>query len=155
MAEQGFTLTSPAFAPDGLLPVAITCDGDDQSPPLSWMHAPREAKSFALIVDDPDAPNGRFTHWILFDIPADANEIPSNASDLGVAGRNDFQRVGYGGPCPPPNHGEHRYYFRLFALDIDKLDVPASAPRAEVEKAMQGHILEQATLMGRFERTTG
>lgn len=155
MAEQGFTLTSPAFIPDGAIPTALSCDGQNRSPELNWMHPPDGTRSFVLIADDPDAPSGTFTHWVLFDIPGNAQQLPSDASGVGVSGRNDFQEVGYGGPCPPPNHGEHRYYFRLYAVDVESMDLPEGATRDEVEKKMQGHVLDQAELMGRFERTTG
>lgn len=155
MSEQGFTLTSPSFVPDGLISATFTCDGENTSPELKWIHAPDGTRSFALIVDDPDAPNGTFTHWVLFDIPADTKHLRGEVSDIGVKGRNDFQQVGYGGPCPPPNHGQHRYYFRLYALDVDSLQLPAGASRPEVETAIEGHILDQAELMGRYERTTG
>lgn len=155
MAEQGFTLTSPAFVPDGIIPAVFTCDGENTSPELKWMHPPDGTRSFALILDDPDAPNGTFTHWVLFDISNHLSSLPAGLKDIGVSGRNDFHHEGYGGPCPPPNHGEHRYYFRLFALDVGSLDQKPGAPRAEVESAMEGHILEQAELMGRYQRTTG
>lgn len=155
MSEKGFTLTSPAFVPDGIIPAAFTCDGENTSPELQWMHAPDGARSFVLIVDDPDAPNGTFTHWVLFDIPADTTHLRGEVSGVGVKGRNDFHQVGYGGPCPPPNHGQHRYYFRLYALKVESLQLPAGASRPEVETAVKGHILDQAELMGRYERTTG
>lgn len=154
MAEQGFTLSSPTFVPDSLIPGMFTCDGENKSPELEWMHAPEGTKSFALIVDDPDAPNGTFTHWVLFNIPADTSKLPTAAGDLGIAGRNDFQQDGYGGPCPPPNHGQHRYFFRLFALDVESLPCGQGAGRDDVERAMKGHVLEQTELMGRYERTT-
>lgn len=155
MTEHGFTLTSSAFTADGAIPATFTCDGEDTSPELKWLHPPDATRSFALIVDDPDAPNGTFTHWVLFDIPSDAQSLPSGASNIGVDGRNDFQKDGYGGPCPPPNHGQHRYFFKLFALDIESLNLSAGALRQEVEEAMEGHILERTELMGRYERTAG
>jgi len=111
--------------------------------------------SFALIVEDPDAPNGTFTHWVLFDIPGETRELPEGVSGIGVGGRNDFQHDHYGGPCPPPNHGAHRYYFRLSALDIESLGLKAGARRSEVEEKMQGHMLAETQLMGQFKRTTG
>lgn len=154
MAEQGFTLTSSSVPTDGVIPAVFTCDGDNVSPDLTWMHPPEQTRSFALIVDDPDAPNGTFTHWVLFDIPAETKELPLGVTGVGVDGRNDFQQDRYGGPCPPPNHGKHRYYFRLYALDAETLKLQPGAPRAEVEAAMQDHILDQAELMGRYERTT-
>ncbi len=155
MSEQGFTLTSPAFIPDGIMPTAFTCDGENTSPALQWIHAPQNTRSYVLIADDPDAPGGTFTHWALFDIPGDAKDLPGEVNGVGVKGRNDFQQVGYGGPCPPPNHGQHRYYFRLYALDVESLQLPAGASRDQVEKKIKGHILDQTELMGRYERTTG
>ncbi len=112
-------------------------------------------RSFALIVDDPDAPSGVFIHWILFNIPGETNRLPPKVTDVGDNGRNDFQYDGYGGPCPPPNHGQHRYYFRLFALDVGKLQLQAGATRAELENSMHGHILGETEVMARYERTTG
>jgi Raf kinase inhibitor-like YbhB/YbcL family protein len=155
MAEQGFTLTSPAFAPDGNIPAECTCDGDNESPELKWIHPPEETRSFALFVEDLDAPRGTLTHWVLYDVPSDAESIPRAKPHRGIDGRNDFGHVGYGGPCPPPNHGKHRYYFKLFALDVDSLNLEEGASRAAVEAAMEGHTLGKTELMGRFERTTG
>jgi Raf kinase inhibitor-like YbhB/YbcL family protein len=152
MAEQGFTLTSPDFANGEMIPRQFTGDGEDKSPELKWIHAPEGTRSFALIVDDPDAPNGTFTHWVLFDIPAEAQFLPQGVPKMGVGGRNDFQHDRYGGPMPPPHHGVHRYYFKLYALDIESLNLPQGAKREEVENAMEGHILDQVELMGRFER---
>jgi Raf kinase inhibitor-like YbhB/YbcL family protein len=155
MSEQGFTLTSPVLVSDGLFPASHTCEGDNTPPPLEWLHPPEETQSFALILDDPDAPSGTFTHWVLFDIPGTAQQLPHNGETPGISGRNDFQQDGYGGPCPPPNHGQHRYYFHLFALDVESLGLSLGVRRREVEYAMQGHVLDQTTLMGRFERRTG
>lgn len=155
MAEQGFTLTSPAFQADAVIPQAYTCDGDNKSPELNWIHPPNGTQSFVLILEDPDAPNGTFTHWVLFDIPAQRNKIPEGGNGVGVGALNDFQHDHYGGPCPPPNHGDHRYYFRLYALDVESLGLEAGVKREEVEKAMQGHVIEEIELMGRFQRTTG
>lgn len=155
MSEQGFTLTSPAFVADGTIPAAFTCDGENTSPELNWMHPPENTRSFVLIVDDPDAPRGTFTHWVLFDIPAGTKHLPGEVSGIGVKGRNDFQQVGYGGPCPPTAYGQRRYHFRLFALDVETLRLRAGASRDEVEAAVQGHTLGQTELMGRYERTTG
>ncbi len=154
MGEQGFTLTSPDFGTDSPIPRKLTCDGANNSPALEWMHPPKGTQSFALIVDDPDAPDGTFTHWVLFDIPADAAGIPTGGK-IGTSGRNDFQQEGYGGPCPPPNHGDHRYFFKLFALDVESLDLDPGARKPEVENAMKGHILDQTELMGRYRRDPG
>jgi len=150
MGEQGFTLSCDAFRYGQNIPNTFTCDGANQTPKLRWMHAPEGTKSFALIVDDPDAPDGTFTHWVQFNIPGSASELPDDR--LGMSGKNDFQQDGYGGPCPPPNHGEHRYFFRLFALDTESLDIGPGAKREELEKAIDGHVLEQAEIMGRYER---
>jgi Raf kinase inhibitor-like YbhB/YbcL family protein len=145
------TLTSPSFERDGLIAAHNTCDGRNVSPELRWTAVPDGTRSFALIVDDPDAPSGTFTHWVLFDIPGDARSLAEGA-DVGVAGRNDFQQSGYGGPCPPPRHGQHRYYFRLYALDVAGLGLPEGAPREELESTMEGHVLAESELMGRFSR---
>lgn len=153
MAEQGFTLTSPAFAHNDTIPLVHTCDGENSQPVLGWMHAPSGTKSFALIMTDPDAPAGTFTHWVLFDIPANSARLAG--SEAGVGGRNDFQHDHYGGPCPPPKHGQHRYFFRLYALDVESLGLPAGAKRAQVEAAMEGHILGTAELIGRYAHKTG
>jgi hypothetical protein len=111
---------------------------------------PVGVRSFALIMDDPDAPSGTFTHWIQWDIPAETRSLAGASS--GVAGVNDFHGAGYGGPCPPPNHGTHRYYFRLYALDVDTLDLPPESGRARLEEAMAGHVVAEDALMGRFQR---
>lgn len=152
MAAQGFTLTSPDFTNGTMIPTQFTCDGEDKSPELRWIQPPEGTLSFALIVDDPDAPDGTFTHWLLFDIPAEAKLIPAGPPKMGIAGRNDFQHLGYGGPCPPAHHGVHRYYFKLYALDVETLNLEAGAKREEIEQSMEGHILSTAELMGRFER---
>lgn len=152
MAEQGFTLSSTAFANGEDIPVTFTCDGDDISPPLEWMNPPAGTRSYALVVEDPDAPDGTFTHWILFNLPAEMSSLPESANGLGVGGRNDFEEEGYGGPCPPPNHGDHRYYFRLHALDVESLDLAEHATREDFDNAVAGHVLGTAELMGRFRR---
>jgi Raf kinase inhibitor-like YbhB/YbcL family protein len=145
------TLTSPSFTPGGLISAAHTCDGLNISPEIRWTAVPEEAKSFALIVDDPDAPGGKFTHWVLFDIPGSARELPEGAA-VGVPGRNDFQQIGYGGPCPPPKHGEHRYFFKLYALKTASLGLSEGVSRKDLEAAMEPHVLEHAELMGRYGR---
>jgi hypothetical protein len=149
-------LKTTAFSPGGTIPKKFTCDGPDLSPALSWSNPPAGVESFALLVDDPDAPVGTWVHWVLFDLPATARELPEGVSATeqleGGArqGRNDFRKIGYGGPCPPPG-GPHRYYFRLYALNT-KLNLKAGATKADVEKAMAGHIQAQAELMGRYGR---
>ena len=148
-------LSSSSFAEGATIPVKHTCDGADRSPPLRWEDAP-QAQSFVLIVDDPDAPGGTFTHWVLYDIPGTQRELPeglANVSALGTSGTNDFARMGYGGPCPPRGGGAHRYVFTLAALDIATLTLAPGAARRAVEDAMRGHVVGQAQLIGRYTRT--
>jgi Raf kinase inhibitor-like YbhB/YbcL family protein len=149
-------LTTSAFPAEGTIPKKFTCDGPDVSPPLAWSGAPPGTQSFALIMDDPDAPVGTWVHWVLYDLPANAKELAEGVakqeqlSNGARQGRNDFRKIGYGGPCPPPGK-PHRYFFKLYALD-KKLDLKAGASKAEAESAMKGHILAQGELMGRFGR---
>lgn len=151
---MSFALKTDAFA--GVIPKKFTCDGADVSPALSWNDAPAGAQSFTLIADDPDAPVGTWTHWIIWNIPASATALPEDVPKVGESGdgarqgRNDFKHIGYGGPCPPAGK-PHRYFFRLYALDA-KLDVKAGASRSELEDAMQGHVLSQTELMGTYGR---
>ncbi len=153
-----FTLTSPAFADNASIPPRFTCDGDRSvSPALSIGGVPEGTKSLALIMDDPDVPkvlraDGVFDHWVLFNIPADTREI-SEGGSVGVAGANSAGKNAYAGPCPPPQYepSEHRYVFKLYALDSE-LPLPAGASKADVEKAMEGHILAQTQLVGRYKR---
>src|SRR3990172_3173128 len=149
---------SPAFEPGGAIPTRYTCEGDDTSPELRFSGAPAGAKSLALVVQDPDAPDPRapkmtYVHWVLYDLPPDSSGLPEGARALPPGARegtNDWKRTGYGGPCPPI--GRHRYYFRLFALDaaLGELGKPT---RARLEQAMQGHVLETAELMGTYEKS--
>ena len=149
-------LTSTAFQPGSTIPKKFTCDGPDVSPALAWTEAPAGTASFALIMDDPDAPVGTWVHWVLYDLPANTRELdegvlkqeelPNGARQ----GRNDFRKIGYGGPCPPPGPA-HRYYFKLYALD-SKTNLKPGATKADLEKAMKGHILAQAEWMGRYQR---
>ncbi len=141
-------ITSPEFAAGGNLPRRYTRDGEDKSPPLHIEGVPEDAKSLVLIVDDPDAPGGIFTHWVLFNINPKTSEIRENSPPvMATQGRNDWGEVRYGGPQPPS--GEHRYFFRLYALDTVLASV-RGARRDNVEKQMSGHILEEAELMGRY-----
>ncbi|HZO89046.1 MAG TPA: YbhB/YbcL family Raf kinase inhibitor-like protein [Chthonomonadaceae bacterium] len=151
---MAFTLTSTAFAEGQNIPQQYTCDGDDRSPDLAWSGAPNGTHSYALIVHDPDAPRGDFTHWVLYDITARVEKIPEGGKlpQPAAEGKNDFGKTGYGGPCPPPRHGPHRYIFTVYALSVETLGLPAGASRADVEAAMQGNILGQAQLVGRYER---
>jgi Raf kinase inhibitor-like YbhB/YbcL family protein len=134
------------FQHEGQIPKEYTCDGQDKIPPLEISAVPANAKSLALIVDDPDAPMGTWDHWILWNIPTDTKLINKQ---MGVAGRNSWGRMNYGGPCPPS--GTHRYYFKLYALDT-MLDLPAGSNKTALEKAMKGHILAEAALMGKYQR---
>ncbi len=149
-------LTSTAFTLGGSIPKKFTCDGPDVSPALAWTDAPAGAQSLSLIMDDPDAPAGTWVHWVLYDLPANTRELPEGVpkdnqlSNGARQGRNDFGRIGYGGPCPPPGSA-HRYFFKLYALDA-KTNLKAGATKAELEKAMRGHILAQTELMGRYKR---
>ncbi len=143
-------LTSSAFMEGGNIPRRHTCDGEDFSPPLSWSGIPAGTVSLALIVDDPDAPRGDWVHWVLVDLPPDLNGLPEGVAGTGTAGKNDFGRLGYGGPCPPKGRN-HRYYFKLYALD-QTLGLKSGATKEDVEAAMAGHILAQGELMGRYGR---
>jgi Raf kinase inhibitor-like YbhB/YbcL family protein len=149
-------LTSPAFREGDLIPKKHTCEGPDVSPSLRWTNATKGTKSFALIADDPDAPVGTWVHWVIFNLPRETAELPEGVpaqeslSNGARQGFNDFKRVGYGGPCPPPGK-PHRYYFKLYALDVN-LDLKPRATKAHVLEAIKGHILEETQLMGRFGR---
>ena len=145
-----FKLSSPAFSDSGSIPQKFTCQGDNVSPELKWSEAPAGAKSFALIMDDPDVPGGTFTHWVLFDIPADQQQLAEAAAPIGVGGNNGMNQTGYLGPCPPS--GSHRYYFRLYALDVPSLNLKAGAARSEVEAALKNHVIGVADTMGRYEQ---
>lgn len=149
--KASLTLTSVDFAAGGAIPKAFTCEGDGKSPSISWSGAPLATKSFALIVDDPDAPSGTFTHWVLFDVPSSTTSLAQGASGVGVAGRNDFEADGYGGPCPPPGK-PHRYFFRLYALDLASLGPKAGAARSDVEAAMKDHVVASGELFGTYGR---
>ena len=145
-----------AFADGGEIPKRHTCSGADLSPALSWDGVSPAAHSLALIVDDPDAPGGTWTHWLIWNIPAHLTALPEGVPAEDVLqngarqGRNDFHRIGYGGPCPPPGKA-HRYFFKLHALDT-ALDLKAGASRKELDRAMKGHIVSQAEWMGTYRR---
>jgi Raf kinase inhibitor-like YbhB/YbcL family protein len=142
-------VTSSAFQEGGNIPSKFTCDGSDASPPLQINGVPAEAKSLVLIVDDPDAPGGLFTHWLVWNIPSQTNSIAEGNAPKGVQGANDFGKSGYRGPCPPP--GAHRYSFKVFALDRE-LELRSGAKRSQVDAAMKGHIISQGELVGRYAR---
>ncbi len=151
---MGFHLASSAFLDGGAVPARYTCDGPNISPPLAWSGAPPNTRSFVLIVDDPDAPDPQaprmiWVHWILYNLPANINHLEEAICDLPpgtVAGITDFQRADYGGPCPP--FGKHRYFFKLYALDI--LLPHSAASKTQIEQSMAGHILAQTQLMGTY-----
>jgi len=151
----GIKLSSSAFAEGQAIPRAYTCDGINISPPLEWTGVPKSAKTITIIADDPDAPAGTWVHWVIYNLPADTigmvENLPSteDVKGGGLQGKNDFEKIGYGGPCPPS--GTHRYFFRIYALD-NELPLKAGATKAEVEKASAGHILAQAQLMGTYRK---
>ena len=142
-------ITSSAFQEGGNIPSKFSCDGADTSPPLQISDVPSAAKSLVLIVDDPDAPSGLFTHWTVWNIPPQTSSIAEGSTPKGMQGTNDFGKSGYGGPCPPS--GTHRYYFKIFALDRE-LDLPFGAKRGQLDAAMKGHVIAQGELMGRYLR---
>ncbi|HEV8582090.1 MAG TPA: YbhB/YbcL family Raf kinase inhibitor-like protein [Thermoanaerobaculia bacterium] len=150
-AGGAMVLTSTAFAAGQAIPKRYTCDGDNVSPPLAWSGAPAAAKSFVLIVDDPDAPGGTFTHWIVFNLPPATRSLPEGAKALPAGageGVNGFGKTGYGGPCPP--RGRHRYVHQLYALDSRlSLEKPT---RKQIDAALQEHVLARAVLMGTYQR---
>lgn len=150
---MAFTISSPDISEGKTIPREFTCDGLNISPELVWQGAPAGAKSLVLIVEDPDAPGGAFTHWVVYDIPATANRFEKNALPVGIKqGLTDFGNVRYGGPCPPRGHGEHRYYFMLKALDVPSLGIKDKATREDVEKTFKGRVLAEARLMGKYKR---
>jgi len=156
---MAFTLRSPSFENEGAIPKKYTCQGSDGAPPLAWSGHPPATKSFALIVDDPDAPDPRapkttWVHWVLYNIPASATALPEHADAQTLPqgtreGLNDWKRTGYGGPCPPV--GRHRYYHKLYALDVILPDL-GRPTKGDLEKAMHGHVLGEAQLMGTYAK---
>jgi Raf kinase inhibitor-like YbhB/YbcL family protein len=155
-APVSLELISMDFASGGTIPKPLTCDGDDLSPALQWKAPPSATKSLALIADDPDAPVGTWVHWVIFDLPPALRSLPQGfpkteqSADGSRQGTNDFKKIGYGGPCPPPGK-PHRYFFKLYALD-SKLNLKPGATKKDLERAMQGHILARGEYMGRYSR---
>lgn len=153
--KMAIRITSSAFTEGGMIPRQYTCDGEDISPPLAWTGVPEGTKSIALICDDPDAPVGTWVHWVLFNIPPSTKDLPASVPpketlDNGAKhGTNDFRKLSYGGPCPPG--GTHRYYFKLYALDAETSS-EAGITKAQLLKDMEGHILAEGQLMGRYKR---
>jgi len=153
------TLTAPAFADGEAIPRVHTCEGEDTAPALRWSGAPKETQTFAIIVDDPDAPDPKapkrtYVHWVLYNVPADTHALPEGVTagtlppDT-MEGKNDWGRTGFGGPCPPI--GRHRYFFKLYALDAKIPDL-RTPTKQELESAMEGHVIEKAVLMGTYEK---
>lgn len=150
------TISSGSFRHNQPIPAKHTCEGADVSPPLKWEGAPAGTKSFALIVDDPDAPGGPWVHWVIYGIAATTGELPEGVAKTDTVGAmkqgvNDFGRVGYGGPCPPRGHGVHHYHFRLYALDAE-LKLAPRLSRPQLEAAMKGHVVAQTELVGTYQR---
>jgi Raf kinase inhibitor-like YbhB/YbcL family protein len=143
-------ISSPAFSHNGFVPSDYTCDGRNVNPPLRVLDVPEHAASLTLIMDDPDAPAGTWDHWVVFNIPPGVRQIDENSEPPGTHGAGTSGNRAYSGPCPP--NGEHHYFFKLYALDI-RLDVPEGARTPDVKQAMEGHILEEAELMGRYVRS--
>lgn len=152
---MAFHLTTTAFDNGAMIPKKFTCDGKDISPPLTWTEPPKGTKSFAIIVDDPDAPSGTWVHWVLYDVPADTRELTEGIRkdrqlpNGALQGRNDFGKIGYNGPCPPKG-ASHRYFFKLYALD-SRTNLKTGASKSDLERAMKGHVLTQAEIIGRFQ----
>jgi Raf kinase inhibitor-like YbhB/YbcL family protein len=151
------TINSPAFAADQTMPQQFSRDGGNMSPPIEWRGAPAGTRSYALVVEDPDAPSGTFLHWGAYDIPADMQRLSEGAGSSGDGAAlqmavNDFGNARYDGPQPPPGHGTHHYHFRLFALDVPKLDMPSNCAVEDVLEAAEDHALEEAEYIGTFER---
>jgi Raf kinase inhibitor-like YbhB/YbcL family protein len=149
VGETQMKLSSSAFSEGSNIPPKFTCDGADTSPPLKIEAVPDSTRALVLIVDDPDAPGGLFTHWVVWNVDPKASSVPAGKAPGGTQGTNDFGHAGYGGPCPPS--GTHRYYFKIFALD-QQLSLSAGAKRKEVDAAINGHVIGQAQLMGRYVR---
>jgi Raf kinase inhibitor-like YbhB/YbcL family protein len=149
-------LISFAFQAGGMIPKTYTCDGPDRSPALLWSDAPAATQSFCLIMEDPDAPKGTWVHWVLYDLPGRATELSENIPkekelpNGARQGRNDFRKIGYGGPCPPKGPA-HRYFFRLYALDA-KTALKPGATKADLERTIKSHVLAEAELVGRYQR---
>lgn len=147
-------LASSAFSQNEPIPVRFTCDGDNRPPPFSWSGAPAKTRSYALVCRDPDAPGRTWYHWAAFDIPVAVQGLDGSAPPGATMRQaiNDFRKRGYGGPCPPPGHGRHRYQFTLYALDVEHLDVPAGAECREVERAARARTLDSVDLTGIYQR---
>lgn len=148
--DMSIQITSSAFTEGDIIPRIYTCDDQNVSPPLAWTGVPSNTVSLVIIMDDPDAPAGTWVHWVLYNLPPDLSGLEQGKSGNGMEGKNDFKRMGYGGPCPPKG-STHRYFIKLYALDI-MLDLKAGATKAQVESLKYRHILAQAQLMGKYGR---
>ena len=144
-------VTSPVFFPGGTIPQKYSCDGENVSPPLEWRGSPEGTRSFALICDDPDAPNGPFTHWILYDIPPATTTLREGEADAGVIGVNSFGETEYGGPCPPHGGPPHHYAFHVYALDVPSIGT-AGLDRQEIVNAMERHVIGEGELVAEYGR---
>lgn len=149
-ADMTIQITSTAFKEGDKIPRMYTCDDINVSPALSWTGVPSGTASLTLIMDDPDAPSGTWVHWVLYNLTPDVAGLEQAKAGVGVEGKNDFNRSGYGGPCPPRG-ANHRYFIKIYAVDT-QLDLKSGATKAQVEAAMRGHILAQGQLMGRYGR---
>lgn len=155
---MGFNINSPDFRDGDVISKRFSCEGDDMSPELIWQDPPAGTKSYALFVEDPDAPMGTFVHWVVYDMPSGFRQLfrgMGNDADLtdGIKqGLTDFGRTGWGGPCPPKGHGKHRYNFILRALDVETLGLSDGAKKSEVEQAMKGHVLAEVKITGTYQR---
>ncbi len=150
-------VTSHAFKDGEEIPKVYSCDGESRSVPLSWSQGPSGTQSYAVICDDPDAPGGTFSHWAIYNIPADRHQLneslPTDPLLEGMAqAKNDFGKFGYGPPCPPEGHGTHRYYFRVYALDAPKLELAQESSVPQVEAAVKQHVLDMGQIMGTYVR---
>jgi Raf kinase inhibitor-like YbhB/YbcL family protein len=148
--DMTIQITSTVFTEGGKIPKIYTCDDQNVSPPLAWTRVPTNTVSLALIMDDPDATAGTWVHWVLYNLPPSLSSLEQGKSGEGTDGKNDFGKLGYGGPCPPRG-ANHRYFIKMYALDAT-LDLKSGATKAQVENAMKGHILAQGQLMGRYGR---
>ena len=155
IVQLPFTLTSAYFQQDGFMLPREAAGGGEHTPKLDWSNPPRGTRSYVLLMEDLDGPNPPVTHWLVYDIPGEVRGVRQGRPDVGRQGRNDFDRLNYRGPCPHPHENAHRYVFRLFALDVDRLGLEEGATRTDVERAMRGHMLAEAQLTARYRPANG
>ncbi len=151
---MAFKAWSTAFDEGGSIPLRNSKEGENVAPAIEWSGPPSGTRSYALLCEDPDAPSGNFTHWMVWDIPGDCLAIPEGfePGKLGITGTNDFGDEGYGGPLPPSGHGPHRYIFKVYALDMKRIPLMHGARRNDFERALWGHVIEETSVMGKYER---